>query len=115
MKDDVSTLADTVKLETQALEPVEGTHLPKLLVDAQVRLAPMSDFELYAEMAHLVIAAALRSRATTPKEFLKRMLENYKITDESWHEKVAPELRRVLADKGYVYHEDEGEPPAEGV
>lgn len=100
---DMGTLADNVRLEAALLEPAAGTHLPKLHVEAQLRFAERSEFELLQELAHLVVAVALRKPSTTPKELLKSMHDNYRISDEVWYERVSPELRRVLASNGFIF------------
>lgn len=103
----IDTLAGSVSEASDALKartPAEGTYLPMLVVEAQTALAELSSYEVTKRLADLVVHAALRrGLGTSPRVLLADLLESYPISDESWHEKVGPELRRVLAGAGHVY------------
>jgi hypothetical protein len=87
-------------LERSAKEP--GSFLLKYLVDEQAELAGVPLMELGDRMATLVIAAAVRQPAMTPRGVLDELLENVP-GDEEWGERVEPELRRVLAERGVEF------------
>lgn len=86
--------------ELERLNTEEGSYLPKTIVDRQAELARMSAVGLAREMADMTIAAALRGVGNTPMKVLRELLDNYKISDEDWRERVGPELRRVLRVRG---------------
>jgi hypothetical protein len=91
--------------ELDRLDQEEGSYLPVSLVDRQAALARRSPLELSHQMADIVISAALRTPATTPKKVLADLLEGYRISDEDWVERVSPELRRVLHRRGITIDE----------
>lgn len=95
--EDFERLDPAAELDRLAKE--SDSWLPKFLVDRQEQLASMSLVELGEELAHLVTAQALRKVSLTPKKVLAD-LEGSLIDDETWREKVSPELRRVLAARG---------------
>src|SRR4051812_45803170 len=100
--EEMETLGGAISDVTEALKmrtPVDGSYLPLYVIEAQERLDHMDAAALTKWLAHMVIAAALRDPAMTPLRVITRMLEEMTITDESWREKVGPELRRVLNER----------------
>jgi hypothetical protein len=76
------------------------------LVEAQAELAVLPELELGRRMGELVMAAALRRPAATPRGVLRELLDDYGIDDEEWRETVSPELRRALQGRGVEFDED---------
>jgi hypothetical protein len=97
-------LEPEAELEAVGKEP--DSWLPRFLVDEQEELARMSPAELGERMASLVVATALRRPGSTPRGVLNDVLESVS-DDETWRDKVGPELRRVLAARGVELDLDE--------
>lgn len=112
-KDDMERIDAEAAFQLDVAEKAEGSYLPEALVLEQTRLAALGPTELARQLADLTIAAALVGFASTPERVLKKLLDGYKISDESWTSKVGPELRRVLKSRGVVLPELTGPPPAD--
>jgi hypothetical protein len=95
------------ELEAVGKEP--DSWLPKFLVDEQEELARMTPAQLGERMASLVVATALRRPGSTPRGVLNEVLESVS-DDETWRDKVGPELRRVLTARGVEVELEADEP-----
>lgn len=97
----IGAVVPDVERELKLRTPAEGTYLPIALVERQVRLAARSHTDLTALLADVVIACALRMKQpTSPKKLLEDTAAKYPMGDDSWFEKVRPELLKVLRGQG---------------
>lgn len=105
--DEMEPLTDTVAEVTDTLksrQAAKGTYLPVLIVESQLELAGLSDYMATKRLADLIVHVTLRrGPSMTPRRLLAELLDRYPISDQSWYEKVGPELRRILAAEGHVY------------
>src|SRR5438270_161138 len=81
---------------------VPGTGLPRLIVEAQLELAVLSDYALSKRVADAVVQIALRAGpGATPRKVMEELLERLAITADTWHGELGPKLRRLLVQNGH--------------